>query len=144
MCKLLVNDVLEIMIPRKSLILLLVAAGFLVSLSYLAFAQRSPEPTLKPLPLVSTIFGDTNYHLGILCNGLFQGSFTEMAFPLYSTVLSGLATGAPEAPCPAATHTILIRMLAGISGYSPFRSPIVRVLLDSDQRNGMTACAPFS
>ena len=42
------------------------------------------------------------------CNNLFHGSFTEIAFPLYSTVLSGLATGAAEAPCPAATQTILI------------------------------------
>ncbi len=58
MCMLLLNDVLEIMIPRKSLILLLVAVGFVVSLSCLAFAQSPPEPTLKPLPFVSTIFGD--------------------------------------------------------------------------------------
>jgi len=45
------------MIPRKSLILL-VALGFLLLLACLAFAQSPPEPTLKPLPFVSTIFGD--------------------------------------------------------------------------------------
>jgi hypothetical protein len=58
MYMLLLNDVLEIMIPRKSLIFLLVAVELLASLSCVTFAQRPPEPTLKPLPLVSTIFGD--------------------------------------------------------------------------------------
>ena len=58
MCKLLLNDVLEIMIPRKSLTFLLVAVEVLASLACLAFARRPPEPTLKPLPFVSTIFGD--------------------------------------------------------------------------------------
>jgi hypothetical protein len=53
----LLNDVLKIMIPRKSLILF-VAVGFLLSLACLAFAQRPPEPTLRRLPFVSTIFGD--------------------------------------------------------------------------------------
>jgi sialate O-acetylesterase len=53
----LLNNVLEIMIPRNSLILL-VAVGFLFSLSCVAFGQSPPEPTLKPLPFVSTIFGD--------------------------------------------------------------------------------------
>src|SRR6478672_13929169 len=77
------------------------------------------------------------------CNNLFHGSFTEIAFRVYSTVLSGLDTGAAEAPCPAETQTILIRIVAGIPGYSPFRSPIVRVLVDSDQRIGMTERAPF-
>src|SRR5208283_4506590 len=38
----------------------------------------------------------------------FHRSTTEIAFPVYSTVLSGLATGAAEAPCPADTQTILI------------------------------------
>jgi len=38
----------------------------------------------------------------------FQGSTIEIAFPLYSTVLSGLATGAAEAPRPEDTQTTLI------------------------------------
>src|ERR1035437_5865706 len=45
---------------------------------------------------------------GLLCNNLFHGASTEIAFPVYSTVLSGLATSAAEAPCPADTQTILI------------------------------------
>jgi sialate O-acetylesterase len=51
------NGVLETVIPRRPLILL-IAVGFLLSLACLAFAQGPPEPTLKPLPFVSTIFGD--------------------------------------------------------------------------------------
>jgi hypothetical protein len=58
LCKLLLNDVLEIMIPRNSLILL-VAVGFLLSLSCVASGQSHPEPTLKPLPFVSTILATT-------------------------------------------------------------------------------------
>ena len=45
------------MIPRKPLILI-IAAGFLLSLACRALAQSPPEPALKPLPFVSTIFGD--------------------------------------------------------------------------------------
>lgn len=45
------------MIPRKSLIAI-IAAGFLLSLACSALAQSPPEPTLKPLPFVSPIFGD--------------------------------------------------------------------------------------
>jgi sialate O-acetylesterase len=53
----LLNGVLEIMIPRKPLIRI-IAAGFLLSLACCALAQSPPEPALKPLPFVSTIFGD--------------------------------------------------------------------------------------
>jgi len=44
-------------ISRKTLFLL-VAVGFLLSLACSALAQNPPGPTLKPLPFVSTIFGD--------------------------------------------------------------------------------------
>jgi sialate O-acetylesterase len=53
----LLNGVLEIMIRRKPLIGI-IAAGLLLSLAHNALAQSSPEPALKPLPFVSTIFGD--------------------------------------------------------------------------------------
>jgi sialate O-acetylesterase len=53
----LLNDVLAIMIPRKTLFLA-VAVGFLLSLACGALAQNPPEPALRPLPFVSTIFGD--------------------------------------------------------------------------------------
>ena len=46
------------MIPRNPLIVFVIAVGILVSPECSAFAQSPPEPTLKPLPLVSTIFGD--------------------------------------------------------------------------------------
>jgi hypothetical protein len=39
---------------------------------------------------------------------IFHGSTTEIAFPTYSTVLSGLPTSAVAAPCPADTQTMLI------------------------------------
>src|ERR1035441_10032418 len=45
------------MIRRKPLIGI-IAAGLLLSLAHNALAQSSPEPALKPLPFVSTIFGD--------------------------------------------------------------------------------------
>ena len=45
------------MIPKNPLILVIVV-GILVSPGCNAFAQNAPEPTLKPLPFVSTIFGD--------------------------------------------------------------------------------------
>jgi sialate O-acetylesterase len=53
----LLNGVLEIMIPRKALIRI-IAAGLLLSLAHNALAQSPPEPSLKPLPFVTTIFGD--------------------------------------------------------------------------------------
>jgi sialate O-acetylesterase len=53
----LLNGVLEIMIRRKPLIGI-IAAGLLLSLAHNALAQSPPEPALKPLPFVSTIFGD--------------------------------------------------------------------------------------
>jgi sialate O-acetylesterase len=53
----LLNGVLEIVIPRKPLIGI-IAAGLLLSLACRALAQNHPEPALKPLPFVSTIFGD--------------------------------------------------------------------------------------
>jgi sialate O-acetylesterase len=53
----LLSEVLEIMIRRKPQTGI-IAVGLLVSLGYVAFAQSPPEPTLKPLPFVSTIFGD--------------------------------------------------------------------------------------
>ena len=45
------------MIPRK-LRILVIAVGSLLSLACLAFGQSPSQPTLKPLPFVSTIFGD--------------------------------------------------------------------------------------
>jgi sialate O-acetylesterase len=45
------------MIPRKPLIGL-IAVGLLLSLAHSASAQNPPKPALKPLPFVSTIFGD--------------------------------------------------------------------------------------
>src|ERR1035437_3476141 len=45
------------MIRRKPLIGI-IAAGLLLSLAHNALAQSPPEPALKPLPFVSTIFGD--------------------------------------------------------------------------------------
>src|ERR1039457_4018971 len=45
------------MIRRKPLIGI-IAAGLLLSLAHNALAQSSPEPALRPLPFVSTIFGD--------------------------------------------------------------------------------------
>jgi len=45
------------MIPRKPLIGLIVV-GLLLSLTHSASAQNPPEPAVKPLPFVSTIFGD--------------------------------------------------------------------------------------
>jgi len=57
LCKLLLNDVLEIMTPGKTLILVM-AVGSLLSLAGSASAQNLHEPTPAPLPFVSTIFGD--------------------------------------------------------------------------------------
>jgi sialate O-acetylesterase len=45
------------MIPRKALILV-IAVGFVLSLACSALAQNPPEPAPRPLPFVSTIFGD--------------------------------------------------------------------------------------
>ena len=45
------------MIPRKALILA-IEVGFVLSLACSALAQNSSEPALRPLPFVSTIFGD--------------------------------------------------------------------------------------
>jgi len=48
--------------------------------------------------------------------GSFHGSWIESAFPVYSMVLSGLATGVTPEPCPTDTQMTLICMLGGISG----------------------------
>ncbi len=45
------------MIPRK-LRILVIAVGSLLSLACMAFGQSPSQPALKPLPFVSTIFGD--------------------------------------------------------------------------------------